>query len=164
MSKETETQTTFQSSAAVFMIFVCAISLLAIIGWLVNQPVLASLRPEFIPMAPSTALIFLGLCGAWLTFRGYSARRGMRILVRASLVGMLVIVFILALRYFTGLGPDLEQLLFPNPVFFGQIETARISPLTALGFLLAIPAFLLIALQAPGGRNKAPLPCYPWLC
>jgi diguanylate cyclase (GGDEF)-like protein/PAS domain S-box-containing protein len=137
------------------MAFVCAISLLAIIGWLFNQPVLASLRPEFIPMAPSTALIFLGLCSAWVIFRVYSARRGMRILVQASLAGILIIVIILALRYFTGLGPDLEQMLVPNPTLFGQIETARISPLTALGFFLTIPVFLLMALRAPGKRIKS---------
>jgi hypothetical protein len=32
------------------MAFVCAISLLAGAGWLFNQPILASLRPEYIPI------------------------------------------------------------------------------------------------------------------
>gem|GEM_PF-674831 len=155
MSKETVTRDPFERSAAVFMAFVCAISLLAISGWLFNQPILASLRPEFIPMAPSTALIFLGLCGAGLIFRVYSAKRGMRILVQASLVGMLTHVLILALRYFTGLGPDLEQMLYPNPGLFGQIENAHISPLTALGFFLTIPAFLLLTGREPGQRTKS---------
>ena len=60
MSKETGTQAAFERSAAIFMAFVCAISLLAAAGWLFNQPIFASLRPEYIPMAPSTALLFLG--------------------------------------------------------------------------------------------------------
>ena len=63
MRKETGIQVAFERSAAIFMAFVCAISLLAEAGWLFNQPILASLRPEYIPMAPANVLIFLGLCG-----------------------------------------------------------------------------------------------------
>ena len=43
------------------------------------------------------------------------------IFVRLILVGMYFLVLLLAIRYFTGLGPDLEQLLSPNPPLFGQI-------------------------------------------
>ncbi len=154
MSKEFANPKTFDNIAALFMVFVCAISLVAIIGWLVNQPILASIHPEFIPMAPSTALLFLGLYGAWLLYRFYSARRGMRVLLQAGLVGMLLIVLILTIRYLTGLGPNLEELLIPNPGLLGEIERARISPLTALGFFLAIPAFLLLTGRAPGPKTK----------
>lgn len=154
MSKETETPITFEHSAAIFMVLVCAISLLAITGWVFNQPILASLRPEYIPMAPASALIFLGLIGVWIAVRVFPARRGKRILIQASLVGMLIIVLVLAIRYFTGLGPDLEQLLYPNPTLFGQILTAHMSPLSALGFFLAIPAFLLMTGDEPDMRVK----------
>jgi diguanylate cyclase (GGDEF)-like protein/PAS domain S-box-containing protein len=136
------------------MAFVCVISLLAAAGWVFNRPVLASLNPEFIPMAPATALIFLGLCGAWLIHRVYPSRGGIRKLVQAGLLGMLIIVIILALRYFTGLGPDLEKILYPAPPLFGQFSSARMSPLSALGFLLAIPAFLLLTGGKPGMRTK----------
>jgi len=50
MSKETGIQVAFERSSAIFMAFVCAISLLAGAGWLFNQPILASLRPEYIPI------------------------------------------------------------------------------------------------------------------
>jgi len=43
MNKETGIQTAFDRSAALFMAFVCAINLLAGTGWLLNQPILASL-------------------------------------------------------------------------------------------------------------------------
>jgi len=155
MSEETELRTTFERSVALCMAFVCAISLLAIAGWWFNLPLLAAFRPEFIPMAPSTAGLFLGLCGAALLYRVYSARRGIRLLVQAGLLGLGLIVFILALRHFTGLGPDLEQMLVPNPALFREIETARISPLTALGFFLVIPASLLLTGRAPGQRSKS---------
>jgi len=144
MSKETLTRTTFDRYATIFMAVVCAISLLALTGWVIDQPILASLSPKFIPMAPSSGLIFLGICGTWLIQKVLGGRHWIRIFSQISLVGILITVLILATRYFTGLGPDFEQLLVPNPMMFGQTITAHMSPLTALGFFLAIPAFLLI--------------------
>jgi diguanylate cyclase (GGDEF)-like protein/PAS domain S-box-containing protein len=155
MGKETENRTTFERNAAIFMAVVCAISLLAGAGWLFNQPILASFRPKYIPAAPADVLIFLGLCSTWLIQRVFHARRGMRILVQAGLLGMLIVVLILAIRYFTGLGPDLEKLLYPDPPLFGQFSSARMSPLSALGFFLAIPAFLLMTGGKPGTRTKS---------
>ena len=155
MSKEPVTQITFERSTTIWMAFVCAISLLVMIGWLFNLPILASLRPEFIPMAPSTALIFLGLSGTWLIQRVFQGRHGMRIIVQACLLGMLIIVLILTFRTFTGYGLNLEELLSPNPPLFGLELSSRMSPLTSLGFLLAIPAFLLMTGREPGKRNKS---------
>jgi len=155
MSKVSAKRTMLERNAAIFMTFVCVISLLAAAGWMFNRPTLASLNPEFIPMPPATALLFLGLCVAWLIQRVFPARHGMRILVQACLLGMLVIVLILALRYFTGLGPDLEKLLYPNPLPFGQTLSARMSPLSALSFLLAIPAFFLLTGGKPIQRAKS---------
>ena len=155
MSRETETPGAFERSAVIFMALVCAISLLALSGWLLNHPILASLRPEYIPMPPSTALLFLGLCSTWLIQRVSPARRGIKILVQAGLLGILLIVFILALRYFTGLGPDLEKLLYPAPPLFGRFSSGRMSPLSALGFFLAIPALLFLTAGKPGTRTKS---------
>jgi len=50
----------------------------------------------------------------------------------------------------SGIGPNLEQFLYPYPILFGQVSSARMSPLSALGFFLAIPAFLLITRGKPG--------------
>jgi diguanylate cyclase (GGDEF)-like protein/PAS domain S-box-containing protein len=155
MSKETGTQGTFERSAAICMAVVCAISLLAAAGWLFNKPTLASLNPKFIPMPPATAIIFLGLCGAWLFQRIFPDMRWIRTLVQATLVGMLIIVINLALRYFTGLGLDLEKLLYPAPPLFGQFSSARMSPLSAMGFFLAFPAFLLLTGGKPGQNIRS---------
>ncbi|HEX7540904.1 MAG TPA: PAS domain S-box protein, partial [Anaerolineales bacterium] len=155
MNRSTVPETKLDRFAAIFLACVCAISLLAVTGWLFNRPILASLNPQFIPMAPASALIFLGLCGAWLTQRVFPARGGVRIFVQAGLVGLLILVLILGLRYFTGLGPDLEKILYAAPPLFGQFSSARMSPLSALGFLLAIPAFLLLSGGKPGQRTKS---------
>ena len=71
MSKFSVPRMTLSRGVALCVGCTCIISLLAGAGWLFNRPVLASFTPNYIPMAPATALIFLGLCGAWL-FRGFS--------------------------------------------------------------------------------------------
>ena len=153
MSKVHLPRMTFGRGAALCMACTGTISLLAGAGWLFNRPVLASFNPNFIPMAPATALIFLGLCGAWVLQRIFPDRRWIRTLVQAALVGMFIIVIFLALRYFTGLGPDLEKILYPAPPMFGQFSSARMSPLSALGFFLAIMALLLLTGGKPGQRR-----------
>jgi diguanylate cyclase (GGDEF)-like protein/PAS domain S-box-containing protein len=127
---------------------------MAVAGWLLHIPLLASLRGEYIPMAPATALVFLAFCGVWWIQKRFFRKPRARILTRLILFGMYLLVLLLAVRYFTGLGPDLEQLLSPNPPLFGQILSARMSPLTAFGFLLSIPAFLLLTVLEPGKHVK----------
>ena len=144
MSKVRLPRMTLERGAALCMACAGTISLLAGAGWLFNRPVLASFNPNFLPMAPATVLIFLGLCVAWLFQRIFPTRRWIKTLVQVALVGMIIIVIFLVLRYFTGLGPDLEKILYPAPSMFGQFSSARMSPLSALGFFLAIMAFLLL--------------------
>jgi PAS domain-containing protein len=155
MDRHLEFQKTFDRYIAILLGFVIFINVLAVTGWIVKQPILASLRADYIPMAPATGLLFLVFCGVWLIQKRYFHRQNVRMLIRLILVGMFLVVVLLAIRYFTGLGPDIEQLLSPNPPLFGQILSARMSPLTALGFLLAIPAFLLLTINKPGNRTKS---------
>jgi diguanylate cyclase (GGDEF)-like protein/PAS domain S-box-containing protein len=150
MNRETETQRSLNRYSSILLAFVIFINIMAVTGWLTHKPILASLRSEYIPMPPATALVFLVFCGVWLIQKRFAYRSNIRIFVRLILVGMYLLVLLLAIRYFTGLGPDLEQILSPNPPLFGQILSARMSPLTAFGFLLAIPAFLLLTGLEPG--------------
>jgi diguanylate cyclase (GGDEF)-like protein/PAS domain S-box-containing protein len=155
MSKTSVTRTTQDRFADLFMVFVLLISLLAAIGWLVNMPIFASYSPAYIPMAPGTALIFLGLWGTWVIKRVFPGKGGTRIVVLAIQWGLMVIVLLLAFRALTGLGPDLEKLIYPNPPLLGQFTTARMSPLAALGFLVAIPALLLMTARKQGQPKKS---------
>jgi diguanylate cyclase (GGDEF)-like protein/PAS domain S-box-containing protein len=155
MNRESETQKSLNRYSSILLAFVIFISLMSVTGWLIHKPILASLRSEYIPMAPATALVFLVFCGVWLIQKRFFYRSNVKILVRLILLGMYLLVLLLAIRYFTGLGPDLEQLLSPNPPLFGQILSARMSPLTALGFLVAIPAFFLLTINKPGNRTKS---------
>lgn len=126
--------------------------LMALTGWMINQPVLASLNQNFIPMAPSSALLFLALVTAWFLNKRFRPRRGVRVLVWLLLAGCFLIVLILAYRFLTGAGLDLEQWLYPTPTLFGQIFSGRMSPMSALGFSMLIPASFFLTLKKPGRR------------
>ncbi len=154
MNRDTSTQKTLDRYSAILLLFVTIICLLAITGWLINKHILASIRTDYIPMAPANAIIFLVLCGIYLIFNKFSYPSIMRLILQLILIGMLLIVLFLGVRFITGFGPDLEQLLFPNPPLFGQILSARMSPLSALGFLLIIPAFLLLTGLKTGKHQK----------
>jgi diguanylate cyclase (GGDEF)-like protein/PAS domain S-box-containing protein len=155
MSKPSVIRTKQDRFADLFMGFVLLISLLAAIGWIVNMPILASYSRAYLPMAPGTALIFLGLWGSWGIGRVISTKGGMKIVIQAIQWGLMVIVILLAFRAVTGLGPDLETIIYPNPPLMGQITTGRMSPLAALGFFLAIPALLIMTTREPDQREKS---------
>jgi diguanylate cyclase (GGDEF)-like protein/PAS domain S-box-containing protein len=142
--KGLRSRTTFEKSAFLCVVIVSVISLLAISGWVSNRLVLASFNSGFIPMAPSTALIFLGLCLYWMAVVFFQSGNNIRILVRVALLLMMIVVIFITIRYFTGIGPDLER-WFDSPAgLSGEFSAGRMSPLTGLVFLLLIPALLLI--------------------
>ncbi len=150
-----DTLSTYKNNASICLAIVAGISLFASIGWLTTTPILASLGAENIPMAPVTALFFLVLCILWLVQRVSNNRPVISAFVRATLVGMFVLVLILGFRYLTGLGPDLQKLFFPNPPLFGQVSSGRMSPLTALGFCLTIPAYFLLVRPEPNMSRRS---------
>ena len=82
-------------------------------------------------------------------------RPWVRILLRVILLGMLILILNFGIRYLTGIGPDIQTLLVPNPPMFGLVASGRMSPLTALGFVLAIPAYYLLTGREPGKRKPS---------
>jgi diguanylate cyclase (GGDEF)-like protein/PAS domain S-box-containing protein len=154
LMNKTSLRTAQDLYADFFMGFVFVFSILAITGWVVNKPILAALNHAYIPMAPGTALIFLGLWITWFIRRVLPAKEATRIITLVLQVGMLIIVLILVLRSMTGLGPDLENIIYPNPPLLGQIPTARMSPLVAAGLFLAIPGMFLATGLKPNQRVK----------
>ena len=149
------TRTSLERYADLFMGFGFVILLLAATGWLVDKPILASFNSAYIPMAPATLILFLGIWGTWFIHREFPDRDSLRRIIQAIQLGMLIVVLMLGIRSSIGLGPDLEKLISPNLPIFGQVSSARMSPLTALGFTLAIPALFLLTRRAPGKRTKS---------
>ena len=127
---------------------------LGLLGWVTPWRGLASMSPGSIPMAPSTALALL-LLGATLIIE--ARRRSPRLTTAVSLL-VLIFACVQFLTFLAGLPPTLDALFVSHPDTFGGVPTARISPLTSLGLLLASLSLLFIgrahghrALGASGG-------------
>jgi serine phosphatase RsbU (regulator of sigma subunit) len=94
---------------------------------------LASVRRDYIPMAPSTALAF-AILGAVLLFRG---RRFFRRPVPETLLAIVAVVAAgKLLEFFSGVSLGVEEKLVADPAMFGAVQKGRMSPITALNFLL----------------------------
>ena len=126
---------------------------LAILGWLTPARVLSSFGPSFIPMAPSTAVLFLLLAGA-TAMQAAAPHRALA--ARAAAAAAWVVSGLALVQLVQALGGEpstADMLLVPRPARFGQVLVGRMSPLTAIAFLLAGGALLAV----PGGRRRPAL-------
>lgn len=140
--------------------FVCALltgalGALTLIGWVSGLEVLASIRTTYIPMAPSTALAFT-LLGMLMLLREHPKFR------RPVAVLLLVVVGIVAsgklVEFLSGRSLGVEEWLVADPAMFGAVRTGRMSPITALNFLVicvAILALLKVRLRFWAGPAAA---------
>ena len=114
---------------------------LALLGWVVGRPFLASLVSGAVPMAPSTAVLFV-LYGIAALLRAPVPlhRRAYRIGLVVNSAGALV-ALLLGVLSSLGIRPEVELLGFA-PRTVGSVPVGHMSPLTAAGFLLASVSFL----------------------
>ncbi|EKD89037.1 MAG: hypothetical protein ACD_34C00224G0005 [uncultured bacterium] len=149
INKNVSNRSLFARTAAVFIAFVCLICLLAILGWLTNLPFLATFGADYIPMAPIVAFFLLGLCGLWFLLIKLETRPVGKIIVQIGLIIFFIVVLLFAYRYFLGDGLILGSSLSGAGVLINHLFAAKVSPMTALSFLLIIPAFLAISFHNP---------------
>ncbi|MBI4515170.1 MAG: PAS domain S-box protein [Deltaproteobacteria bacterium] len=119
-----------------------AAGLIALLGWALGFLFLASLGPGKIPMAPSTAVLFV-LYGvaAVLRARLPLCAGAYWLGVVAHCAGAPVALLLFFLSYH-GIYLDAEQLGFAAVGAVGGAPIGHMSPVTALGFLLASLSFL----------------------
>ena len=116
--------------------------LLALLGWNLRIPFLASFGSDVIPMAPSTALLFVLYGVAALHRARLPLRRGAYWAgVVINSVGALVALVLLILT-FRGIHPAVEHLGFAATGTVGGAQGGHMSPVTAICFLLASLSFL----------------------
>ena len=145
-SGSTLTKVTAFSGAAAFFLGAAGLA-----GWITGLRALASLRPEYIPMAPDTGLLFMVL-GAIL-FSGVLRKspgpgRSFAIALAglASLYGALK-----AAETLLGVDLTFQRVLFPDTGRLGAIVLGRMSPVT--GFLFFLSGLALLACLFGGSRR-----------
>ncbi|MDZ7723680.1 MAG: ATP-binding protein [candidate division KSB1 bacterium] len=135
---------------------VTGFALFGLLGYTPGLRRLASIRPDFIPMAPSTAVSFLILTISCLAGSSRKKLSGMApvyltLTLLVSLFGLLDV-----LGYFSGTELNFEDTLVPE---FGELNgvlVGRMSPATGLAFFLAgLAAFFLLRLQNRNQQRSA---------
>lgn len=114
-----------------------ALGFLAIAGWILELPLLASLRPGWIPMAPSTALLLV-LFGIAVFFSAGEppSRIAYRAGVAIGSAGVLIGLCLFFLSYL-GIRLEAEYIGFAIAGSIGDAPFGHMSPATALCFLAA---------------------------
>ncbi len=131
---------------------------LALFGWALELPFLATFGEGRIPMAPSTAVLFV-LYGivALLRARHPLSRGALRVGVAVSSAGALVASLLLVLSSLE-IRPAAELLGFAVAGSVAETPTGHMSPVTAALFLLASLSFL-GSLPSSSSRRWRTRPC-----
>ncbi|MEK6743450.1 MAG: PAS domain S-box protein [Nitrospirota bacterium] len=132
-------------------VLVAAIGLVALLGWVIGRPTLVSLGSGMIPVAPSTAVMFM-LYGAavFIRTRLPDSRSAYWTGLSITATGALVAALLLnsSLR---GIQPDAEHLGFTIVNRPGETPVGHMSPVTAFCFLLSSLSYLL---SLPSTRDQ----------
>lgn len=122
------------------------IAMSAIIGWLFNLRLPSTFGPaHFIPMAHSTALLFILLSAALFIYLHYPQRIKSNLFIGLIAAFIFSLSAIILLHFFGLLKIDIEQLFFKNPELLDLVPIGRMSPITAANFLVLSLALLLIS-------------------
>lgn len=115
---------------------------IALLGWGLGLPVLASLGSGYVPMAPSAAALFV-FYGVATVLRARSPlhHSAYWLAVVVHCLGALVALILLVLSA-NGIQPHAEHLGFAAVGAVGSAPIGHMSPVSALGFLLASLSFL----------------------
>ncbi|MCK5660291.1 MAG: hypothetical protein KAH86_02955 [Methanosarcinales archaeon] len=127
-----------------------------IVGWMLEWLIIIRISTDYIPMAPGTAISFFILSIALLIYTHYNAHPFAKILGAAGALFIFSICFIILATFVTGSEFDIEQVIYPDPEEFGATHIGRMSPLTAIDFLLGSCALLFLLFSRNwGSRAKS---------
>jgi PAS domain S-box-containing protein len=131
--------------------FIAGVGLVALLGWVLELPVLASLGSGMVPVAPSTAVLFvLYACAIFLRTHFPKSRVAYWTDVSINVAGALIaaLLFVLSLL---GIKTEAEHLGFYVMNKPGELAVGHMSPVTAFCFLLSSISYFL---SLPSSRDR----------
>jgi len=124
-------------------IIIFTISAMAITGWLIGKHMLSSFLPDYIPMAPSTALFFM-VYGVLMIFNLFeNNNRKIKPYILTIVVLITIYGLLKFLEYFIHRDLTLEQFIFSGSEKLGDIPLYKMSNYTGLLFFISGIAVLL---------------------
>ncbi|MDO8281898.1 MAG: ATP-binding protein [Thermodesulfovibrionia bacterium] len=146
MTKKQSTQELKNNSVLSILIIICGmitacLGIAALVGWLAGLPMLTTFWPGMIPMAPSTALLFLLYGTGVILFARRPLTAAYRIALLIGVVGALAGGFFFAISLM-GTHSTIEHLGIDISGMVNGVPVGHMSPLTAFCFILSGLAFL----------------------
>ncbi|WP_346859312.1 PAS domain-containing protein [uncultured Draconibacterium sp.] len=125
------------------VIFAILISIIGLLGWFTGKLFLAKLSVLYIPIAPSTAFSFLLLSAVLLAYLFNFKWKAFETVSVSILFIILLFTLAILVDILFNFKWDIEKIFIKNPDSFGEVVIGRMSPLTALLFILEATAVLL---------------------
>lgn len=131
---------------------VACFGIIALSGWALDIQLLASIRSDYIPMAPNTAAAFVALSIALYAITCRPANRILRWCAKVTTVFVLLLCSSTFIQYVTDSDLGIDRLLFVTTKTLGQIPVGFMSPITAVNFLLSGFSLLLTTSSPAKGK------------
>jgi PAS domain S-box-containing protein len=128
------------------------VGLSALLGWITGLRALASIRSDFMPMSPDTALAFVILGLILLLHVRIHEQRKSNLFVSAIIAFVSIYGLLKSIEYFVNADLTFENILFPATEKIGSFFIKRMSPITGVLFFLSGIALQLRLLL--GTRHK----------
>jgi len=129
------------------------IGMFTIIGWLSGNLLMASIIPQKIPMAPSTAFFFIIFGIVQLIILSPRRARKTRLAVIITTMSILCYSLIIFLESLTIGTRNLEDLIFGNFGQFQNVPNGRMAPITAILFILQSISLLCRRISSTSRRS-----------
>ncbi len=115
---------------------------ISLVGWLSGNNHISSFSARYIPIAPSSLVLFISLA---FLFMINNKTRISHLIKSLSLIIILIDAVycgIIFLEYYFNLTWDIEYILLKNPGMFGNVHIGRMSPITSVLFVLVCISIL----------------------
>lgn len=154
MGTDLETNRRLRSFSTGCAILSAIISVLAILGWLTNNLILAQFGPSYKPMPlfPSYTYLFLSVTLLIYIYRPFNDL--MVLLIKIALLFVLGLSILILLNDYTDFHLELEHYLLHYPIPLNVTGESRVSPLTLVKFILIIFAYLFMFSLKPNALKN----------
>ena len=117
---------------------------LSLLGWLEDQIIFASVSLNFIPIAPSTALLFFILSILLIVNFNFEESRNTQLITSPIVIMAAVFCLLIFFDYIFNFTWDIENIFIPNPERFGEVSIGRMSPITSILFFFTCISILAV--------------------
>lgn len=131
---------------------VACFGIIALLGWVLDFQLLASIYSNYIPMAPNTAVAFVVLGITLFVLTRWPVNRISRWFAKATVIFVLLFGLLTLVQYLTDINLGIDQLLFVTTKTLGKIPVGYMSPITAGSFLLSGSSLLINMSSPANGR------------